>query len=68
MAPHKVGRWKKRRRMTPEEAKRRHDEWYAKRAEWVQAMVDAGFRVKLKRLGKGKHPAPAALPVDPEPG
>ena len=54
--------------MTPEEAKRRHDEWYAKRAEWVQAMVDAGYRVELKRLGKGKHPAPAALPVDPEPG
>jgi hypothetical protein len=34
----------------------------------IEAMVDAGFRVKLKRLGKGKHPAPAALPVDPEPG
>ena len=54
--------------MTPEEAKRRHDEWYARRAEWVKAMEDAGFRVKQRRLGKGKHPAPAALPVDPEPG
>jgi len=54
--------------MTPEEAQRRHDEWYAKRAEWVAAMVKAGFRVKPKRLGKGKHPAPAELPVDPEPG
>jgi poly(3-hydroxyalkanoate) synthetase len=54
--------------MTPDEAKRRHDEWYARRDEWVAAMVKAGFRVKPKRLGKGKHPAPAELPVDPEPG
>lgn len=60
--------------ITPEEMAqpgwetRRNAAWYAKRAEWVQAMVDAGFRVKPKRLGKGKHPAPAALPVDPEPG
>ena len=54
--------------MTPEEAQRRHDEWYANRAVWVKAMEDAGYRVRQKRLGKGKHPAPAALPVDPEPG
>lgn len=54
--------------MTPEEAKRRHDAWYAKRDEWVQAMVAAGFRVKLKKLGKGKHPAPAAIAIEPEPG
>jgi hypothetical protein len=54
--------------MTPEEAQRRHTEWYARRAVWVKAMEDAGFRVKQRRLGKGKHPAPAALPVDPEPG
>jgi len=68
MAPGQVGRRKERRRMTPEEAQRRHDEWYAKRAEWVAAMVKAGFRVKPKRLGKGKHPAPAAIAVDPDPG
>ena len=54
--------------MTPEEAARRHAEWYARRDEWVAAMVAAGFRVKQKRLGKGKHPAPAALPIEPEPG
>lgn len=50
--------------MTPEEAKRRHDEWYAKRDEWVQAMVDAGFRVKPKRLGRKKRPAPGELDLE----
>lgn len=54
--------------MTPEEAKRRHEEWYANRVVWVTAMENAGFRVKLKKLGKGKHPAPAAIAVEPEPG
>lgn len=54
--------------MTPEEAKRRHDEWYARRAVWVKAMEDAGYRVKLKRLDKGKHPAPAAIALEPDPG
>jgi hypothetical protein len=59
---------------TPEEmavpgwAERRHAEWYRRRKEWIARMNAAGFAVKLPRLGKKSHPAPAVVDVEPDPG
>lgn len=53
--------------ITPEEVadekwpQNRNDAWYGKRAEWVRAMEDAGFRVKLKRVNRKGRPDPGSL-------
>lgn len=59
---------------TPEEMaqpgweSRRSAEWYRRRDEWRDQMAAAGFTVKLKKMGKGKHPAPAETDAEPDPG
>ena len=47
---------------------RRNAEWYRRRKEWMARMTAAGFAVKMKRMGKRAHPAPAAIDAEPEPG
>ena len=44
---------------------RRNAEWNRRRDEWRARMVEAGFSVKLKRLGRGKHPPPGAIDLEP---
>lgn len=56
---------------TPEEMaepgwpERRHIEWNRRRDEWRSQMISAGFAVKLTKMGKGKHPAPAVVDLEP---
>ncbi len=47
---------------------RRNAEWYRRRKEWMARMNAAGFAVKMKRMGKRAHPAPAAIDAEPDPG
>lgn len=40
---------------------RRNERWNALRAEWVQQMEAAGFRVKLKKLKRSGRPDPGVI-------